>query len=216
MSVPVEAIQKAAKKAAQQRADAYAAELTRRLHAALKRELEAAQSENPRFLGFNVKQDVFAYPKRPKGWGTMPLRVVKGFVTTRSFLNMTNPRIAEHVGTWFPGHTVNVSIMTKALPKSSWPKIQAELDQARLPITVQDGDTLSTLKRAIRAGGRNAIPSAEKIEVAIGEEYVVVNGQALKIESGRGTDTVRVTVGGKRQHLRVDVLRALQCYSSSI
>lgn len=216
MSLPVDAIQQAAKKAAQDMAQEDAAELTRRLHAALKRELELAQTENPRFRNLGVKQDVLAYRKRPKGWSSIPRRVVSGFVTTRSFLVGTNADIVRHVGTWFPGHPVNVSVMTKPLTKTARAQVQAELNKAGLPITVRYGDTLSTLKRAVRAGGRDNIPTAGKIEVALGNGYVVVNGQELKIEEGRGTETVRVQVNGKRQHLRVDVLIALLNLQSSM
>lgn len=215
MSLPVDPIQQAAKQAAQEKVKEDAAELTRRLHAALKRELEAAQAENPRFRNLGIKQDVLAYRKRPKGWSSVPLRVVRGFVTTKTFLAGTNAAIVRHVATWFPGHAVNVSLMTKSLTKTARSQVQAELVQAGLPITVREGDTLSTLKRAIRAGGRDDIPAAGKIEVALGNGYVVVNGQELKIEGGRGTDAVRIPVDGKRQYLRVDVLTALLNLKSS-
>lgn len=209
MSPPLDEIKLAAEQSPEHISSDVAQVLTRRLQAAIKRELAAAQSEDPRCIGFSVKQDIFAYPKRPRGWSGVPLRVIKGFVTTRTFLTKTNKQIADHVGTWFPGHAVGVSIMTKPLPRSVRAQIQVELGRAGLPIEVRDGDTLSTLKRAIRAGGRDAIPSAGKIEVAMGDGYVVINGQELKVETGRGTDTVRVCANGKRQHLRVDVLRAL-------
>ena len=115
------------------------------------RELQAA---NPEFARYKFNADVRTYRKPPTGFSKHPQRIVTGFLTTRLFLALTNDQIVAQVAAWFPGYLPSQSIMTRPLHPSARKAIQAMIDKEGLPLTVRPKDTLSTLKKAIRAKGR--------------------------------------------------------------
>lgn len=164
-----------------------------------------AQQRDPRFATLVVSTTAHAARRRPQGWTKHPDRIVAGFLGNRGFLHMTNEQIAETVSSWFDGAAVSASIMTKGLPAETRKRLQAQFDTVRMPIKVRANDTLSTLKRAIRAGGRDRLADARVITVSFADGYVVMNGKEYKIDPSRRHPSVRVA----GQYLRLDVLRAL-------
>lgn len=164
-----------------------------------------AQQRDSRFARLFVSTTAHAAQRRPPGWTKHPDRIVAGFLGNGGFLAMTNTQIAETVSGWFDGAAVSDSIMTRGLPAETRKRLQAQFDTAKMPIKVRASDTLSTLKRAIRAGGRDALPDSGTIKVSFADGYAVINGEEYKIDPSRIHPSVRVA----GQYLRLDILRAL-------
>jgi hypothetical protein len=167
------------------------------------------QESNPEFRGLNFNAELHAYRRPPKGWSSHPQRVIQGFLTNRAFLSQTNGNIVATVAEWFAPYKPSDSIMYRPLHPFSRVAIQAMLDQHGKKIVVRPRDTLSTLKKAIKAGHRvdAKAPTAGTLEIS--EDFVVANGQPYTIDKSRQHPSIRVTVDGKRQYLRCDLLQAL-------
>lgn len=167
--------------------------------------IKAAKERDPRFARYSVKADAFAAKRKPAGWSKHPQRILSGMLGHASFRALSNDKIAETVSGWYDGVAVSPSIMTKKFSPSMRKSLQEILDKAGQSIRVRPDDTLSTLKQAIRGGGRDK-PNAEgTITVVYGDGYVVLNGKTYKVDPSREAPSIRVAA----KYLRVDILRAL-------
>ena len=174
--------------------------------ARLGRELQAA---HPEFARFKFNADVRTYRKPPRDFSKHPQRIVTGFLINQQFLAMTNEQVVAQVAGWFPGYQPSQSIMTRPLHPSARKAIQAMVATAALPLTVRPSDTLSTLKKAIRAKGRAENAKAGILAIELAEGYVTINSRPYRIDPSRNDPSIRVDVGGNRRYLRCDVLQAL-------
>jgi hypothetical protein len=167
------------------------------------------KQSRPEFSQYECKAEIFAYSKTPRGYFSHPERIVDAFLSSSALLHMTNDKIVEKLAEWFPGYRPSTSVMTRPIDASAREAIQALLDAAKLPITVQPGDTLSKLKLAIRAQRRVQIAQSVTLKVELSDEYVAINDTPYLIDANRRDPAIPVEVKGKRQYLRCDILQAL-------
>ena len=170
--------------------------------------IQNMKDNHPQFAGLEVKPSLRVYPKRPKGYSGHQLKVAQGFLTNTGFLAMTNNQVVDHMAGWYPGYLPSHSLMNVRLHKRSREAIQSELDKAGIAATVRPSDTLSTLKKIIRAKGR-AETRSFAVTVELSDEWVTIDGVPIAVDQTRIHPSIRVTVNGKRQYLRCDILQGL-------
>lgn len=170
---------------------------------------EQFRNEHAECAGYEIRPTVRVYRKRPRGFHGHQLRVAKGFLSQPSFLALTNAGIIERLADWYAPYKPSLSIMYVTLSAASRRDIQAELDRAGIAARLTPTDTLSSLKRIVRARGRAVEKAVTKGSLEVGPDWVVAGGRQFAIDKSRKYPSIRVTLDGKRQYVRCDVLAAL-------
>lgn len=179
------------------------------LHQKLREAARNLKDANPEYQDLLYSAELRSYRKTPRGWSKHPERIVNGLLTNQSFRRATNREIVAKVAEWFAPYQPSESIMTRRLTASARKAIQARLNEHGVNITVRPDDTLSKLKKAIRAGPREDEAKTVSGSVEITEDFVIANGKPYRIDKSRKHPAIRVTLEGKRPYLRCDHLKAL-------
>lgn len=167
------------------------------------------KAEYPEFFKLRVSSEIRAYKKPPKGWSGHQLRIVNSMLENPAFLRLTNAEVLKRVRDWYDGYEPSSSVMYRPLYRSSRPKIEAALQQRGIELRLNSNATLSKIKKVIQAKRSPSASSTFNSTIEISEQHVIVDDRSFPIETGREHPSVRVSVGGRRPYLRVDVLKAL-------
>lgn len=184
-------------------------EFERAVRRSLQETVKKLRQERPEFARFNLSATVRASRKRPKGFSNYQERLVELMVNSPSLLAKTNSEIVAHLARSFPGYTPSESIMYVKLYPKSKERIQSILRRNELPIQVTSKDTLSSIKRAIRAKRGAANNSrAYMATIEFSDDSVVVGSRPYPIDKSRKHPSIRVESNG-RSYLRCDQLEAI-------
>ncbi len=186
------------------------------LSAALRKAHEDTEAsyrrQHPEAAGLLVKSETFVYPKRPKGFSGHPLDVIGWFLQVPSTLRETNAvtvaRLQERYGS---SYKVPANLLTRQLPPSTLKRIDKLLATNGRRIDLKANDTLSKIRRALRARASSTQSgNVYGARVSFSEQEVVVGDVAFAVQTHEeGYRRIRVPVGTVRRWVRCDVLEVL-------
>ena len=180
---------------------------------AVKRELRLAverlRASRPEFARYALSSTIRASRKRPKGFSSYQERLGELMVNSPSFLSKTNKQMVEHLANAFPGYQPSESLMYVSLYPKSQEKIQSIMRRNELPIQISSKDTVSSIKRALRAkGGSDNGKRTYKPIIEITDDFVMFDNRPYLIDKTRKHPSIRVESNG-RAYLRCDQLETI-------
>jgi hypothetical protein len=182
-----------------------------RMEAAIReaaRKAEAAyRADHPQAGALRTKSDIHVYRRPPKGFYRQKVDIVETWLTSRLALQETNAAAVSRLNDKFTPYAVSANYLTRPLPKSTVTAIQKLLAENGMWLDLRKHNTLSKIKRALRAAV-DAKSTARHYQVAIAfnEDALVVGDTRLPVYQ-HPAGYLRVRVG--KQWLRCDVLEEL-------
>ena len=157
--------------------------------------------------GLSVFPDIKVYRTKPTGFAKMPVTVVSMFLQSQQYLSQTNDVIVANLSnTWAP-FPVSKNAMSKEFTKTQSTAIQKALESAGKSVDVAKFNTLTKVKKALRAHQLGANTGRRyQAEVIFSDTAVTIGGRALVVTiHEKGYARIRLN----RNWLRCDELEAL-------
>lgn len=184
-------------------------EFERAVKLELKQAVLLVRARKPEFSSFTLSSTIRAAQKRPKGFSGYQERLVDLMVSSPSFLSKTNKDMVKKLANSFPGYKPSESLMYVPLYPKSKDKIQSIMRRNELPIQVGAKDTVSSIKKALRAkGDKSKSKRTYDAVIEITDDSVTVGNRAYSIDKSRKHPSIRVESNG-RGFLRCDQLEAI-------
>ena len=184
-------------------------EFERAVKLELKQAVQRVRAGRPEFACYTLSSTVRASQKRPKGFSSYQERLVELMVNSPSFLSKTNKEMVKSLANTFPGYKPSESLMYVPLYPKSKDKIQSIMRRNELPIQVSAKDTVSSIKKALRANGdKSKSKRAYDVVIAMTDDLVMVGSRVYSIDKSRKHPSIRVESNG-RSYLRCDQLEAI-------
>lgn len=172
------------------------------------REAEAAyRAQHPEAGAVSVLSELYVYAKRPKGFSSYPADVTGWFLTSREALREPNTATVARLQAKHHPFEVPPNLLTRPLPPKAIEQVRKVLTSHGKNLDLKANDTLSKIKRALRAAeSANEASSTYQAIASFGAKMVVVNGvEYPTVTHQNGYRRIRVG----RDWLRCDVLEAL-------
>jgi hypothetical protein len=183
----------------------------KRLAAAIREAAAKAEQDyrdrHPEAGAISVRSDLFVYPKRPRGFSNHPAKVVGWYLQSRHLLRETNREtIARLEGSYDEPYKIPANLFTRELSQKQLDDVADVLAQHGQKLDLKVNNTLSKIKKALRAiatsaGGSNVYA----LELFFGGDKIVVGGVEYGVTKRGKHSAIRVG----RSWLRYDVLEAL-------
>lgn len=171
-------------------------------------------SQNPELTNnAGIKVGINCFVKRPAGFSKVVPAIAERLMW-KGWCERTQLDILKEVKPLFPEQKLLPNIWTKKFTKWERDRVKTLVtSNASKPISLQGCDTLSELKKRISAANKLAgADQVIKATISITKDAVVVNKKEYPIEKikseGYEYNRIRITVGAKRQWLRLDTLLA--------
>ena len=165
------------------------------------------RSKHTASAGLSVFSNIKVYYQRPKGFAKMPVTVVSTFLQSQHYLSQTNDVIVANLSNKWAPFPVSKNAMSKEFTKTQSKAIQTVLESAGKSIDVTKFNTLTKVKKALRAHQLGANTGRRyQAEVIFSDTAVTIGGRALVVAiHEKGYARIRPN----RNWLRCDELEAL-------
>jgi hypothetical protein len=166
------------------------------------------KARNPDAALLYLRADMAAVRPRPKQMRNAAVRAVRLFLGDRTYLALSNEKLAAHLSADLPGYSAPPNLLTERFSPAEKTEVAGLLAAKGIKLDVGKLNTPSKIKAALRAHHAGVEPEAKATcTVAITPSSVIVNGRAYPI-SGEGR-LQRIQVG--KGKLNLATLRELLC-----
>lgn len=154
--------------------------------------------------------NAIAYVPKPQGYDDYLVKLADGWLSSREAAERTNIADVENLNAQFGGSRFDpANHFSKVQSRGRLAKLKAKFLERGVHLDTEKANTLSKVKAVARASRARQSPGRPFGAIGIiADGNLIVGDRKLVVMDHHGHEAIKLSVGGKRTWLRLDVLAA--------